>query len=151
MTCLNYTVLLRSVFDLILFDFSFMLYRADSKPFVVGTYHMPCMFKVPSVMMIHCALSAQHIHKYANNDPYVLVGDFNIRPGASLSHPVHPFFLSFFLIFIVTYLVQLLFVWLPLFRFLTLPCLALPHHATRCSLMPLHVPNSTALLNLLIL
>ena len=111
------------------------------------------------MMMIHCALSAQHIHKYANNDPYVLVGDFNIKPGASLSHPVHPFFLSFFLIFIVTYLVQLLFVWLPLFRFLTLPCLglpwlalaclALPHHATGCFLMPFYLPNSTVLLNLL--
>ena len=100
MSCLNYTVLLRTVIDLMLCAaFYFALYRTDSKPFVVGTYHMPCMFKVPSVMMIHCALSAQHIHKYANNDPYLLVGDFNIKPGASLSHPVHPFLLPLFLNF----------------------------------------------------
>jgi hypothetical protein len=32
-------------------------------------------------MVIHCALSAQHLHKFANNDPYLLVGDFNIKPG----------------------------------------------------------------------
>jgi hypothetical protein len=68
-----------------------VLYRADSKPFVVGTYHMPCMFKVPSVMMIHCALSAQHIHKYASSDPYLLVGDFNIKPGTTPPHLLHSF------------------------------------------------------------
>ena len=31
--------------------------------------------------MIHCALSAQHLQKYADKDPYLLVGDFNIKPG----------------------------------------------------------------------
>ena len=61
--------------------FPFLFYSADSRPFVVGTYHMPCMFKLPSVMMIHCALAAQHIQKYSNEDPYLLVGDFNIKPG----------------------------------------------------------------------
>lgn len=50
--------------------------------FVVGTYHMPCMFRTPQVMMIHCALSAQHIHKFADGSPYVYCGDFNIKPDS---------------------------------------------------------------------
>ena len=93
-----------------------MLFRPDSKPFVVGTYHMPCMFKVPSVMMIHCALSAQHIHKYASNDPYLLVGDFNIKPGAPPPIPSHPACLA-----------------MPCHA---LPCLAMPCHALPCRALP---------------
>jgi hypothetical protein len=50
--------------------------------FAVGTYHMPCMFRTPQVMMIHCALSAQHIHKFAAGSPYVYCGDFNIKPDS---------------------------------------------------------------------
>ena len=111
-----------------------VLYRADSKPFVVGTYHMPCMFKVPSVMMIHCALSAQHIHKYANNDPYLLVGDFNIKPGTT------PLLLSVSLTFfsISSYLPSLfppfpshLLPFLASF-FSALPCLAFPYCVMLC-------------------
>jgi mRNA deadenylase 3'-5' endonuclease subunit Ccr4 len=52
----------------------------SSSPFVVGTYHMPCMFQYPAVMMIHCALSAQHIQRYAGDLPFVFTGDFNIKP-----------------------------------------------------------------------
>jgi len=58
--------------------------KTNEKVFVVGTYHMPCMFKLPSLMMIHCALSAQHIQKKANKDPYVFVGDFNIKPDSPM-------------------------------------------------------------------
>ena len=47
---------------------------AGSSSFVVGTYHMPCMFDYPAVMMIHCALSAQHIQKWAKTDPYIFTG-----------------------------------------------------------------------------
>jgi hypothetical protein len=54
------------------------------KRFVIGTYHMPCMFRLPSVMLIHSALSTQHIHKYAGGDPYMYVGDFNIKPCSSM-------------------------------------------------------------------
>jgi endonuclease/exonuclease/phosphatase family metal-dependent hydrolase len=32
--------------------------------------------------MIHCALSAQHIHKFAAGSPYVYCGDFNIKPDS---------------------------------------------------------------------
>lgn len=33
----------------------------SGQSFVVGTYHMPCMFNYPAVMSIHCALSTQLI------------------------------------------------------------------------------------------
>mmetsp|Transcript_1496 Transcript_1496/g.2472 ORF Transcript_1496/g.2472 Transcript_1496/m.2472 type:complete len:346 (-) Transcript_1496:962-1999(-) len=55
----------------------------SAQPFVVGTYHMPCMFKLPSVMVTHCSLSAQHIKRYANGDPFIYMGDFNIKPDSS--------------------------------------------------------------------
>lgn len=49
---------------------------------------MPCSFKKPQVMNAHCALSAQHIHKYAHSDgfkdPYIYAGDFNIKPDSSM-------------------------------------------------------------------
>mmetsp|Transcript_42449 Transcript_42449/g.133096 ORF Transcript_42449/g.133096 Transcript_42449/m.133096 type:complete len:383 (-) Transcript_42449:128-1276(-) len=56
---------------------------ADAKTgeqFSVSTYHMPCMFRDPDVMTIHCALSAQHAHRVAKGLPYVLAGDYNIKP-----------------------------------------------------------------------
>jgi len=34
------------------------------------------------VMTIHSALAAQHAQKYARDDPYVLLGDFNFKPGS---------------------------------------------------------------------
>ncbi len=52
--------------------------------FVVGTYHMPCMFRTPAVMMIHCALSAQHIARYSRGLPYVFCGDFNVKPSSPM-------------------------------------------------------------------
>lgn len=57
--------------------------RASGAVFVVGNYHMPCMFKHPSVMNVHCALSAQHLQRFAKEDPYVYCGDFNIKPNSS--------------------------------------------------------------------
>ena len=50
------------------------------RSFFVGTYHMPCQFRVPQMMMVHCALAAQHVQRLARLDPYVLAGDFNIKP-----------------------------------------------------------------------
>lgn len=52
--------------------------------FCVGTYHMPCMFKLPGVMMIHSALSAKHIQRLAGSDPYIFCGDFNIKPQSNM-------------------------------------------------------------------
>jgi len=57
--------------------------KETSKSFVVGTYHMPCMFDYPSVMVIHTALSAQHILKYADGLPSIYVGDYNFKPSSA--------------------------------------------------------------------
>ncbi len=58
--------------------------RKSDKVFCVGNYHMPCMFKLPSVMMVHCALSAQHLQRFACQHPYVYAGDFNIKPDSTM-------------------------------------------------------------------
>ena len=59
-----------------------------NKKFVVGNYHMPCMYKEPGVMLIHSALMAQHVHRIASKctpaDPYVIAGDFNLKPDSSM-------------------------------------------------------------------
>jgi 2',5'-phosphodiesterase len=52
--------------------------------FCIGTYHMPCAFRKPPMMMIHCALSAHHLHEFAQGDPYVFAGDFNIKPQGAM-------------------------------------------------------------------
>ena len=49
--------------------------------FFVSTYHMPCAFYNPPVMVIHSALAAQIVQKTAGSAPYILAGDFNIKPG----------------------------------------------------------------------
>jgi len=48
--------------------------------FVVSTYHMPCAFQNPPLMTIHAALAAQFVHKFSQNSPYILAGDFNFKP-----------------------------------------------------------------------
>jgi endonuclease/exonuclease/phosphatase family metal-dependent hydrolase len=42
------------------------------------------MFDYPQVMVIHCALSAQHIQNYSQGDPYIFAGDFNVKPTDSM-------------------------------------------------------------------
>ena len=53
---------------------------AEQKQFFVSTYHMPCMFFNPPVMMIHSYLIARYIQKIARGTPYILAGDFNFKP-----------------------------------------------------------------------
>lgn len=57
--------------------------KESKKSFVIGTYHMPCAFRTPQVMIAHCALSAQYLQKYAGDAPCVFVGDFNVIPGST--------------------------------------------------------------------
>jgi hypothetical protein len=54
-----------------------------SPSFVVGTYHMPCAYQTPAVMVAHTALSTQHIQHFARSDPYIYVGDYNFLPSSS--------------------------------------------------------------------
>eukprot|EP01036_Dinobryon_divergens_P025797 gene25796-34382_t len=67
-----------------------LCFKDSQKSFVVGTYHMPCSFRKPKLMNAHCALSAQHIHKFAYSDrysdPYIFCGDFNIKPDSSIAY-----------------------------------------------------------------
>jgi mRNA deadenylase 3'-5' endonuclease subunit Ccr4 len=60
-----------------------LYHRKGGAEFVVGTYHMPCMFDLSSVMVAHCSLSAQLIHSFSAGLPYFFVGDFNIKPGSA--------------------------------------------------------------------
>eukprot|EP00958_Prasinococcus_capsulatus_P011643 scaffold1158_cov351-Prasinococcus_capsulatus_cf.AAC.3 len=55
--------------------------RACGSEVVIATYHMPCMFYAPKVMTVHAALAAKRVHDLANGSPYVLAGDFNIKPN----------------------------------------------------------------------
>lgn len=57
---------------------------ADGRSFVVSTYHMPCLFgSAPKVrvMNIHVYLLLAKLGAFANGDPAVLMGDFNIKPA----------------------------------------------------------------------
>eukprot|EP00240_Pyramimonas_obovata_P003883 CAMPEP_0118938880 /NCGR_PEP_ID=MMETSP1169-20130426/27320_1 /TAXON_ID=36882 /ORGANISM="Pyramimonas obovata, Strain CCMP722" /LENGTH=374 /DNA_ID=CAMNT_0006882977 /DNA_START=262 /DNA_END=1386 /DNA_ORIENTATION=+ len=54
---------------------------ATGSVFSVSTYHMPCAFWAPKVMTIHTALCAQFAEREAGGVPWVLCGDFNIKPS----------------------------------------------------------------------
>jgi len=58
--------------------------RKSNQKFVVGTYHMPCAFYAPMAMTIHCEMAARHVQDMAGDVPYVLAGDFNIKPTDSM-------------------------------------------------------------------
>jgi 2',5'-phosphodiesterase len=51
--------------------------------FCLATYHMPCQFRVPEVMVSHAALSLRHLQRLARTDPLIFCGDFNFKPGDS--------------------------------------------------------------------
>uniref|UniRef100_A0A7R9W647 Endonuclease/exonuclease/phosphatase domain-containing protein n=1 Tax=Pseudictyota dubia TaxID=2749911 RepID=A0A7R9W647_9STRA len=50
--------------------------------FVISTYHMPCAFYAPMVMNIHAEMAARRCQDLAQDDPYVLAGDFNFLPDS---------------------------------------------------------------------
>mmetsp|Transcript_2548 Transcript_2548/g.6123 ORF Transcript_2548/g.6123 Transcript_2548/m.6123 type:complete len:362 (+) Transcript_2548:84-1169(+) len=51
--------------------------------FVVGTYHMPCVFWDHRVIVIHMALALKHLAGVAGSLPHVFAGDFNFLPGTA--------------------------------------------------------------------
>merc|ERR1712154_536001 len=61
-------------------------------PIWIGNYHMPCAFREPAVMTLHCDLVAQRIQYLASKgendskDSFVLAGDFNIMPDSAQYH-----------------------------------------------------------------
>lgn len=62
---------------------------ADFDHFCVACYHMPCVFgsvEKERLMTIHATLAANTIHHFAKGKPYVLAGDFNIKPPDASYH-----------------------------------------------------------------
>lgn len=60
-----------------------------SKTFCLSTYHMPCSFRMPAVMLIHTVLLLQHVQGFARKhsdhwDPHIIAGDFNLMPSSFL-------------------------------------------------------------------
>jgi len=51
--------------------------------FCIATYHMPCQFRLPEVMVSHTALALKHLQRLARSDPLIFCGDFNFKPGDS--------------------------------------------------------------------
>lgn len=52
-------------------------------PFWVFSVHMPCLYRTErdvKALAIHCALVGQHVHRTAAGAPFILAGDFNIKP-----------------------------------------------------------------------
>ena len=52
----------------------------DGIPLCIGTYHMPCMFKSPDVMIIHSSMVKDMMINLANGQNLILAGDFNFKP-----------------------------------------------------------------------
>lgn len=63
---------------------------ASDRGFLVATYHMPCSFDRPQVMMIHgmAAMHAVQARAHAAGVPFVFMGDFNTKP----SDPLYTFY-----------------------------------------------------------
>lgn len=53
--------------------------RITKERFCFCTYHMPCAFFAPKVMVIHAALAAQTAHRLADGDPLIFAGKFPIN------------------------------------------------------------------------
>lgn len=52
----------------------------DGKSLCVGTYHMPCLYKEPAVMSIHASVLKDLMFQLADENNFILAGDFNIKP-----------------------------------------------------------------------
>lgn len=55
---------------------------AADRELVVATYHMPCKFWQPAMMSISACILADRVHRFADRGriPYVIAGDFNLKP-----------------------------------------------------------------------
>lgn len=62
------------------FIFARLRSRTNGARICVATYHMPCVYWSPAVMMIHSALVVRTFQRLCDKDQGVLAGDFNIKP-----------------------------------------------------------------------
>lgn len=56
----------------------------SAESFCVATYHMPCAFYCPPIMVIHVAELIRQCQKLAENYPLIVLGDFNFMPDSSM-------------------------------------------------------------------
>mmetsp|Transcript_1003 Transcript_1003/g.2534 ORF Transcript_1003/g.2534 Transcript_1003/m.2534 type:complete len:444 (-) Transcript_1003:2148-3479(-) len=62
-----------------IFTFLRLQCKQTGKTLCCSTYHMPCAFFAPKVMVIHAALAVQSAQRLADGDPLLLAGDFNMK------------------------------------------------------------------------
>lgn len=62
------------------FIFARLRSRTNGAKLCVATYHMPCIYWSPPVMMIHSALLVRSFQRLCGGDDGVLAGDFNVKP-----------------------------------------------------------------------
>jgi endonuclease/exonuclease/phosphatase family metal-dependent hydrolase len=55
----------------------------SGKFFNIYVYHMPCAFREPSLMHIHTAMLLKTVNKLTGKLPFILAGDFNMKPDSS--------------------------------------------------------------------
>lgn len=65
------------------FIFARLRSRTNGAKICVATYHMPCVFWSPPVMLIHSALVVRSFQRLCGSDDGILAGDFNIKPADS--------------------------------------------------------------------
>ncbi|CAF1263517.1 unnamed protein product [Rotaria sordida] len=51
----------------------------NNKSIHIGTYHMPCLYKDPDVMLIHSSIVKDRMFHLAGGQNFILVGDFNFN------------------------------------------------------------------------
>lgn len=59
-----------------------LLHLPTNKKVWICNYHMPCSFDKPLLMNIHALLVKQHVLRLCSYEPFVLVGDFNMKVGS---------------------------------------------------------------------
>lgn len=62
----------------------FVLKDMVDREFVIATYHMPCVFYDPAVMLVHVHTLLELVEKYSNDLPYIVTGDFNFFPDTEM-------------------------------------------------------------------
>jgi mRNA deadenylase 3'-5' endonuclease subunit Ccr4 len=60
----------------------------DQTPLCIGTYHMPMMFKMPDVMIIHASIVKDIMLELAAGKNVILTGDFNTKPSDEYYHVI---------------------------------------------------------------
>lgn len=60
----------------------------DRRGIVVGTYHMPCAYHLPRLMVLHAVALVTQFSEFADGLPRVLAGDFNMQPGSDAYNAV---------------------------------------------------------------